>query len=76
VFALLFAGRGTQPPDQADDKNLRSGLLYEMNERKAPGAKQSSRMDFSCPDAVDSQALNTILGQDARGSVPPTGARN
>jgi hypothetical protein len=66
VMAPLFAGAGTQPPYEADDKNLRSGLLYEMNDKKAPGSKQSSRMDFSRPDAIDSQELNAILWQDAK----------
>jgi DNA-binding beta-propeller fold protein YncE len=65
LFAPLFAGPGTQPPYQADDKNLRSGLLYQMNDQKAPGAKQSARMDFSHPDAVDAQELNAILWQNA-----------
>jgi hypothetical protein len=66
VMAPLFAGAGTQPPYEADDKNLRSGRLYEMNDKKAPGSKQSSRMDFSRPDAIDSQELNAILWQDAK----------
>ncbi len=64
LMAPLFAGPGTQPPYQADDKNLRSGLLYEMNDEKAPGAKQSAKMNFSRPDAVDAQELNAILWQD------------
>ena len=76
VFAPLFAGPGTRPPYQADDRNLRSGLLYRMNDSKAPGARRSSRMDFSRPDVVDSQALNAILWQNAKGKVAPTGARN
>jgi DNA-binding beta-propeller fold protein YncE len=66
VMAPLFAGAGTQPPYEADDKNLRRGRLYEMNDKKAPGSKQSSRMDFSRPDAIDSQELNAILWQDAK----------
>jgi len=66
LMAPLFAGPGTQPPYQADDKNLRSGLLFEMNDKKAPGAKQSAKMDFSRPDAVDAQELNAILWQDAK----------
>ncbi len=70
VMAPLFSGDGTQPPYEADDKNLRSGLLYEMNKPKAPGSKQSSRMDFSRPDAIDSQELNAILWQDAKGRQP------
>jgi len=76
LFAALFAGPGTQPPYQADDKNLRSGLLYQMNDKKAPGAKESSRMDFSRPDAADAQALNAILWQNAKGSAAMPAARN
>lgn len=67
LMVPLFAGDGTQPPYQADDKNLRSGLLFEMNDKTAPGAKQSAKMDFSRPDAVDAQELNAILWQDAKG---------
>jgi DNA-binding beta-propeller fold protein YncE len=67
LFAPLFAGPGTQPPYQADDKNLRSGLLYQMNDKKAPGTKESAKMDFSRPDAVNAQELNVILWQDAKG---------
>ena len=69
LFAPLFAGPGTQPPYVADDKNLRSGLLYLMNDKKAPGAKESAAMNFSRPDAVNAQELNAILWQDARGSA-------
>ena len=66
LMAPLFAGPGTQPPYQADDKNLRSGLLYQMNDKRAPGAKQSEKMDFSRPDAVDPQELNAILWKNAK----------
>src|SRR5207237_1361945 len=31
LMAPSFSGPGTQPPYQADDSNLRSGLLYAMN---------------------------------------------
>jgi DNA-binding beta-propeller fold protein YncE len=68
LMVPLFVGTGTQPPYQADDKNLRGGLLYEMNGEKAPGAKQSAKMDFSRPDAVNAQELNAILWRDAKGS--------
>ncbi len=70
LMAPLFAGPGTQPPYQADDKNLRSGLIYRMNEKSATGAKESSQMNFSKPDAVDAKKLNAILWQDAKGDVP------
>jgi hypothetical protein len=77
VMAPPFSGRGTQPPFQADFKNLRSGLLYEMNPKNAPGAGESAKMDFSRPDAVDAQKLNAILWQDARGKqvMPPVRRR-
>ena len=70
LMAPLFGGPGTQPPYQADDKNLRSGLIYHVNEKKAAGAKESSGMDFSRPDAADTKKLNAILWQNAKGEVP------
>lgn len=70
VMAPLFSGPGTQPSFQADDKNLRSGLLYEMNGKAAPGASDSQKMNFSRPDAIDTQKLNAILWRDAKGSQP------
>jgi DNA-binding beta-propeller fold protein YncE len=65
VMAPLFAGSGTQPAYNADYTNLRSGLVYEINGKNAPGADKSAKMDFSRPDAVDPAALNAILWQDA-----------
>jgi len=70
LMAPLFVGPGTQPPYQADDKNLRSGLIYKVNEKNAAGAKESSKMNFSRPDANDAKKLNAILWQDAKGSLP------
>jgi DNA-binding beta-propeller fold protein YncE len=70
LMAPLFSGPGTQPPYQADDKNLRNGLLYAVNAKKAVGAKESSQMNFSKPDAVDTKKLNAILWQDAKGRAP------
>jgi hypothetical protein len=69
LMAPLFSGPGTQPPYQVDDSNRRSGLIYRVNEKNAPGAKQSSQMNFSRPDAVDAKKLNAILWQDAKGDV-------
>jgi DNA-binding beta-propeller fold protein YncE len=69
LIAPLFAGPGTQSPYEADDSNLRSGLIYRVNEKNAPGAKQSSQMNFSRPDAVDAKKLNAILWQDAKGEA-------
>ena len=70
LMTELFEETGTQPPYQADDKNLRNGLLYQVNEKKAPGAKESSQMDFSRPDAADAKKLNAILWRNAKGDVP------
>jgi len=68
LMAELFAGPGTQPPFEAEYKNLRNGLLYKMNDKNSPGAEQSAKMDFSRPDAVNAQELNAILWEDAKGS--------
>jgi DNA-binding beta-propeller fold protein YncE len=75
VIAAPFLGSGTQPPFQADDRNLRSGLLYEMNEKDAPGAKQSAKMNFSRADQVKAQELNAILWRDAMGKLPMPAVR-
>ncbi len=69
LMAPLVEGPGTQPAYQADDRNLRSGAIYRMNEKKAPGAKESQLMDFSRPDAADAAKLNAILWRDAKGSA-------
>jgi hypothetical protein len=52
---------------------LRNGLIYRTNAKSAPGAKESSLMNFSRPDAADNKKLNAILWQDAKGSatLPP-----
>jgi hypothetical protein len=42
-----------------------------MNDKRAPGAKQSAKMNFSRPDAVNAQELNAILWQDAKGGEAP-----
>ncbi len=70
LMAPLFSGPGTQPPYLADDKNLRNGLIYNVNAKSAPGAKESSRMDFSRPDAADAAQLNGILWRNEKGDVP------
>jgi hypothetical protein len=70
LMAPSFGGPGTQPPYQADDKNLRSGFLYQVNAKTAPGAKESSQMNFSRPDAADASQLNAILWRNEKGSTP------
>ena len=70
IMTDLFSGDGHQAPYSADWTNRDSGLIYEMNPAKAPGAKESEAMDFSRPDAVDSAVLNAILWRDRKGNVP------
>jgi len=69
LMTWLFTGLGTQAPYTFDDANLRNGLIYAVNEKKAAGAKESLRMDFSRPDAADAQTLNAILWQNAKGDA-------
>jgi hypothetical protein len=45
-------------------------LIYKVNPPKAPGAKQSAKMNFSRPDAVNTTLLNAILWRDRKGDVP------
>jgi len=70
VMAKEFSGAGDQPPFTADARNRENGLMYAVNRAKAPGAKQSRRMDFSRPDAADARALNAILWKDRMGKKP------
>jgi DNA-binding beta-propeller fold protein YncE len=69
LVAPLFGGPGTQLAYQVDDRNLRNGLIYQINARTAAGARESSRMNFSRPDAADAKKLNAILWQDAKSSA-------
>ena len=76
LMAPLFSGPGTQPPYKADDKNLRSGLIYQVNGKKAPGAKESLKMDLSRPDAANAAQLNGILWRKEKGDVPMPASRH
>ena len=74
VMSGLFSGAGDQPPFKADYRNLKNGLIYETNRKDAPGAKISSRMDFSRPDAAGAAQLNRVLWQDQKGGTTPVPA--
>ena len=70
VMSGLFKGPGDQQPFKADYRNQKNGLIYERNRHDAPGAKISSRMDFSRPDAAGASRLNRVLWEDQKGSLP------
>jgi hypothetical protein len=70
VMTQLFSGAGDQPAYKADYRNQKNGLIYETNKREAPGAKVSSKMDFSRPDAAGAARLNRVLWHDQKGSAP------
>ena len=69
-IASLFTGAGDQPAYDADYRNRDNGLLYQANLPTAPGARQSSRMDFRHEDRADPRILNVILWRDAMGNKP------
>lgn len=73
MIGSLFTGPGDQAPFQADYRNRDNGLIYTANATTAPGAKQSSRMDFRHADRADPQKLNVILWKDAMGDKPVPG---
>ncbi len=70
VMAPMFAGAGNQPAFHADRRNLNNGLIYERNRGDAAGASESSKMDFSRPDAADAAKLNEVLWRDRKGNTP------
>lgn len=70
LMAPLFSGAGNQPPFMADWSNRDNHVLYQMNPAKGQGAKESAKMDFSRPDAVNAAALNAILWRDRKGDQP------
>jgi DNA-binding beta-propeller fold protein YncE len=70
AMGRLFSGAGDQAAFKADYRNLKNGLIYQTNRRDARGASESSRMDFSRPDAAGAGALNQVLWQDQKGDAP------
>ena len=70
VMGSMFSGAGNQPAFHADRRNLNNGLIYERNRGDAAGASESSRMDFSHPDAADAAKLNEVLWRDRKGNAP------
>lgn len=76
AMAPLFSGPGNQPPFVADRANLRSGALYQMNSPHAPGARESSHLDFSDADRADAAVLNAILWRESKGNVPVPSPRH
>jgi DNA-binding beta-propeller fold protein YncE len=76
VMGQLFSGAGDQPAYKADYRNLKNGLIYEINKREAPGASISSKMDFSRPDAAGAARLNRVLWRDRKGSTPMPAPRH
>jgi len=75
-MAPLFTGTGNQAPFTADWRNRDNGLIYQLNPPHAPGAKQSAKMNFSRPDAVNTKLLNAILWRDSEGNVPQPAAKH
>jgi len=70
LMAPVFSGAGDQPAFHADYRNRDNGLIYTANQKDAPGAKESSRMDFTHADQADARKLNVILWKDAMGDKP------
>jgi hypothetical protein len=70
MIGTLFTGAGDQAPYTADCSNRDNGLIYTANQRTAPGARESSKMDFSHEDRADPAKLNVILWKDAMGDRP------
>lgn len=76
VMAPLFAGPGNQPPFNADYRNQKNGLIYEMNPPHGPGAALSARMDFTHADQDNAAVLNKVLWRERKGDVPMPAPRH
>jgi hypothetical protein len=70
IISPLFTSPGDQPAFTADISNRDNGLIYTENNRTAPGAQESLKMDFRHADRADAQRLNVILWKDAMGNKP------
>lgn len=75
-MAPLFSGSGDHAPFTADRRNEQNGVIYKMNTPESPGAEQSSRMDFTEADKVDTATLNAILWRERRGNAPAPNPRH
>ncbi|HSB76125.1 MAG TPA: hypothetical protein VLC12_10770, partial [Terriglobales bacterium] len=75
LMAPFFSG-AEQPAFQADYRNRDNGLLYSKNTRRAPGAQESMRMDFSHADAAPAQRLNAVLWRERMGARPMPAPRH
>ena len=76
VMSFMFSGEGSQLPFTADWSNRDNQLIYQVNPPHGQGSQESKAMDFSRPDAVDSQILNRVLWQDRKGNIPVPAPRN
>jgi DNA-binding beta-propeller fold protein YncE len=76
VMAPLFSGAGNQPAFAADWSNRDNGLIYQTNPPRGQGAKESAKMDFTHPDAVNPAVLNAILWRDRKGTTPMPAAKH
>lgn len=70
VISPLFTGSGDQPAYNADYANRDNQLIYTANQKNAPGAAESMKMDFRHADHADTQKLNVILWKDTMGNQP------
>jgi hypothetical protein len=70
VMAPLFSGIGNQNAFSADYRNLTNKLIYAMNQKDAPGAQESAKMDFLHADRANTKQLNRILWRDRMGNLP------
>jgi len=70
IIGSEFTGLGDQAAFTADVSNRDNNLIYTANQRNAPGAAASAKMDFRHEDRADPMKLNVILWEDAMGSQP------
>jgi DNA-binding beta-propeller fold protein YncE len=75
--APLMFGTFSRTPDATPFTVLSPRVsLTDVNPRNGPGAKESSRLDFSAPDLVDDQELNALIWHAVKKGDPPAPTRS
>ena len=72
----MFATFSRQPDTRPYTVIAPKTSLTERNDQNAPGAQESRRMDFSEPDLVDDDELNSVIWRAIKHSDPPPPTRS
>ena len=73
---LMFGGFSRTPDLKPYSLIAPKVSITDVNAKTAPGAKESSRLDFSQPDLADDQELNALIWHATKQGEPPAPIRS